>query len=117
MDYLHTNMGEGKYVGMVLLDLQKAFDTVDHAILFSKLKHMGVGCTDWFKSYLNNRQQIVTVEGVNSEPGFVKCGVPQGSILGPLLFLCYVNDMPISLRSKLMLYTDDSDLIVPGADC
>ena len=116
MDYLHSNIAEGKYVGMVLLDLQKAFDTVDHAILLNKLKHMGVGCTDWFKSYLSNRQQIVTVEGVNSEPGVVGCGVPQGSILGPLLFLCYVNDMPISLNCKLLLYADDSALLVPGTD-
>ena len=77
---------------------------------------MGVGCTDWFKSYLHNRQQIVTVEGVNSEPGILECGVPQGSILGPILFLCYVNDMPISLKCKLLLYADDSALLVPGTD-
>ena len=116
MDYLHTNVSKGKYVGMVLLDLQKAFDTVDHVILCDKLNHMGVGCTEWFKSYLNNRQQIVMVDGVSSEPGVVKCGVPQGSILGPLLFLCYINDMPISIRCKLLLYADDSALLVPGLD-
>ena len=77
---------------------------------------MGVGCTEWFKSYLNKRQQIVMVDGVSSEPGVVNCGVPQGSILGPLLFLCYVNDMPISIRCKLLLYADDSALLVPGLD-
>ena len=87
MDYIQTNMSEGKYVGMVLLDLQKAFDTVDHEILCNKLSHMGVRCTDWFKSYLCNRQQIVTVSGIDSEPGIVKCGVPQGSILSPTIFV------------------------------
>ena len=60
-------MSKGKYVGMVLSNPHKAFDTVDHVILCDKLKHMGVGCTDWFKSYLNNRQQIFMVDGVNSE--------------------------------------------------
>ena len=112
MDFLHTNISEGKYVGMVLLDLQKAFDTVDHDILCNKLKHMGVACVGWFESYLKNRLQVVTLDGVNSLPGNVQCGVPQGSILGPLLFLCYVNDMPISIKCKLLLYADDSALLV-----
>ena len=76
---------------MVLLDLQKAFDTVDHVILCEKLKLMGVGCVQWFRSYLSNRKQIVTVNNTNSTFGFVTCGVPQGSILGPLLF--YVISM------------------------
>ena len=116
MDYLHTNISEGKYVGMVLLDLQKAFDTVDHDILCNKLKVMGVGCLEWFESYLKNRLQVVTLDGINSTPGFVQCGVPQGSILGPLLFLCYINDMPISIKCKLLLYADDSALLVSGFD-
>ena len=114
MDYLHTNISEGKYIGMVLLDLQKAFDTVDHDILCTKLKHMGVGCIGWFESYLKNRLQVVTLDGRNSKPGLVKCGVPQGSILGPLLFLCYVNDLPMSIKCKLLLYADDSALLVAG---
>ena len=101
---------------MVLLDLQKAFDTVDHDILCNKLKHMGVGCVGWFESYLKNRLQVVTLDGTNSEPGLVKCGVPQGSILGPLLFLCYVNDMPMSIKCKLLLYADDSALLISGKD-
>ena len=62
------------------------------------------------------RQQIVVANGTHSEPGTVNCGVPQGSILGPLLFLCYVNDMPMSVRCKLLLYADDSALIVSGSD-
>lgn len=101
---------------MVLLDLQKEFDTVDHNILYEKLKSMGVGSIEWFKSYLDCRQQIVNIDGISSEPGTVYCGVPQGSILGPLLFLCYVNDMPISITCKLFLYADDSAILVSGKD-
>ena len=116
LDYLRTNISEGKYVGMVLLDLQKAFDTVDHNILCEKLRQMGVGSIERFKSYLDLRQQLVNIDGINSEPGTVSCGVPQGSLLGPLLFLCYVNDMPISIKCKLLLYADDSAILVPGTD-
>ena len=76
---------------MVMLDLQKAFDTVDHNISSDKLSAMGVKCTQWFKSYLENRKQIISINKCHSESMKVKCGVPQGSILGPLLFLCYVN--------------------------
>ena len=71
---------------MVTIDLQKAFDTVDHNILCKKLEAMGIESVDWFKSYLDNRKQVVSVDGVESEPLNIKCGVPQGSILGPLLF-------------------------------
>ena len=114
MDYIHKGISEGDYVGMVLLDLQKAFDTVDHSILCEKLKLMGVGCVQWFKSYLSNTKHIVTVDNSNSISGIVTCGVPQGSILGPLLFLCYINDMPLSVKCKLYLYADDSTLLVQG---
>ena len=61
MDYIHKSISEGDYVGMVLIDLQKAFDTVDHVILCEKLKLMGVGGVQWFRSYLSNRKKIVTV--------------------------------------------------------
>ena len=71
---------------------------------------------EWCKSYLDLRQQLVNIDGINSEPGTVSCGVPQGSLLGPLLFLCYVNDMPISIKCKLLLYADDSAILVPGTD-
>ena len=115
-DSIRMEISQGKYVGMVLIDLQKAFDTVDHDILLEKLDAMGFNHNKWFESYLKGRKQMVVVNDVSSETGEVTCGVPQGSILGPLLFLCYVNDMPISVKCKLLLYADDSALIVSGFD-
>ena len=116
IDHIKMLNSQNMYVGMVLLDLQKAFDTVDHDILCKKLEIMGLDITNWLKSYLNQRKQIVEANGIKSEVGIVTCGVPQGSILGPLLFLCYVNDMTISVKCKLLLYADDSALIVSGND-
>ena len=115
-DTIRKELSKGHFVGMVMLDLQKAFDTVDHEILCRKLEHMGVGSIDWFRSYLSQREQIINVNGIDSSPGIINCGVPQGSILGPLLFLCYVNDMPISIKCLLLLYADDSALLVSGKD-
>ena len=102
--------------GMVLLDLQKAFDTVDHTILLNKLKWLGADdlTVQWFRSYLTGRTQVTDIGGTMSEPKGVTCGVPQGSILGPLLFLLYVNDMASAVRCKLLLYADDSALIASG---
>lgn len=101
---------------MILLDLQKAFDTVDPEILCNKLEALGINLTKWFKSYLEGRQQMVIANETRSDPGIVSCGVPQGSILGPLLFLCSVNSMPISIKCKLLLYADDSAVLVSGSD-
>ena len=115
-DHIRVQMSQGNYTGMVLLDLQKAFDTVDHVILCKKLKAMGICSIDWFNSYLSNRQQVVNVNKVQSKPLAVTCGVPQGSILGPLLFLCYINDMPSCVKCKLLLYADDSALLVSDKD-
>ena len=106
----------GHYTGMVLLDLQKAFDTVNHDILLSKMNALGVNVNSvgWFRSYLSGRKQVVDVSGTMSSECNITCGVPQGSILGPLLFLIYVNDMPAAVKCKLMLYADDSALLVSG---
>ena len=95
---------------MVILDLQKAFDTVNHKILISKLRAMGVGqaALKWFDLNLGGREQTVEISGVFSEFRTVTCGVPQGSILGPFLFLIYVNDMKAAVKCKLLLYADDS---------
>ena len=115
-DFVKGEIGKGKLVGMVLLDLQKAFDTVDHDIMIEKLRAIGINSTDWFRSYLSGRQQTVDVNGNLSSFLDISCGVPQGSILGPLLFLLYVNDMHISVTCRLALYADDSALIFSHTD-
>ena len=98
----------------VFVDLQKAFDTVNHEILLNKLHHYGFrGCiNDWFRSYLNERKQRVTINGFESEIKLIKHGVPQGSVLGPLLFLIYINDLNKSISfSSTYHFADDTNII------
>ena len=97
----------------MVVDLQKAFDTVNHNILVKKLEHYGVigNVLDWFRSYLCGRSQYVTVNGHVSASLSITCGVQQGSVLGPLLFLIYVNDLPsISKILEFYLCADDTSI-------
>ena len=109
------NMDAGMINGVLFLDLFKAFDTVYHGILLSKLSIYGIQnkALDWFKSYLHNRTQYCRVNSATSSTRKIRCGVPQGSNLGPLLFLLYVNDLPNCLdKSCPAMYADDTNLTV-----
>ena len=104
----------GKFSCGIFIDLQKAFDTVDHSILVSKLEYYGVRglAKDWFFSYLDNRKQFVSINGFESSHRNIKSGVPQGSVLGPLLFLIYINDLAFSVKhSTVHHFADDTNLL------
>ena len=104
----------------IFIDLRKAFDTVNHQILLQKLDHYGIrgSALIWFESYLDNRRQYVYFNGESSDLKSISCGVPQGSVLGALLFLLYINDLPnISSLLDFYLFADDTNLYYdkPGA--
>jgi hypothetical protein len=105
-----------KYTLAIFCDLRKAFDTCDHGILIKKLRKMGVRGPelDWFVSYLDGRMQFVSINGIDSEKLEVRKGVPQGSILGPLLFLIYINDLPECSLLITLLFADDTTLLASG---
>ena len=98
---------------LILIDLKKAFDTIYHEILLQKMVHLKFSTQSimWFKSYLTNRIFLVNMEKSFSAPGKLECSVPQGSILGPLLSLLYVNDMPGAISCEMLLYADDTCLV------
>ena len=104
--YIRKGIDKGCFTGTVFIDMRKAFDSVDHLLLLEKLGKLRIVEHEqrWFSHYLSNRKQSVLYEGVLSEPEEIRSGVPQGSILGPILFLLYINDITASLgKSQVLL--------------
>ena len=107
------NIDKGLLNGIIFIDLKKAFDTIDHEIVLQKLKNYGVEqkSLTWFRSYLDSRNQKCSVNGSMSTANNICCGVPQGSIIGPLLFLIYINDLPNCLGSaSAKMFADDTSI-------
>ena len=113
-EYIKTQLDSGYQVGGVFIDLEKAFDTVNHDILCDKLSYYGFRgiSQQLIKSFLTNRLQYVSINGFNSSKLPVKCGVPQGSTLGPLLFLLYINDLRYSIKSSITSHFADDTCIL-----
>ena len=119
VDGLSQSIDDGKITAGVFIDLAKAFDTVDHAILLSKLEFYGIrGVTlRWFESYLLGRKQFVAINKTHSDLANIRCGVPQGSILGPILFILYINDFNyLSNVLQIIMFADDTNLFLTGSD-
>ena len=113
IDRIYETMDQGDIPISIFLDLSKVFDTLDHSILLNKLEYYGVkgNASRWFSSYLTGRYQYVDMEGARSEISYIQTGVPQGSILGPLLFILYANDKhTISEKFTFITYADDTTL-------
>ena len=111
---LLLNLNKKKTTLSIFLDLSKAFDCINHGILLKKLQKYGIRGEPLklFQSYLTNRSQYTMVNNIPSDTNNITCGVPQGSTLGPLLFIIYVNDLPLSTKLKVRLFADDTNLTV-----
>jgi hypothetical protein len=119
IDRISSALEKGEFVLGLFLDFSKAFDTVNHQILLQKLQCYGIRgvALKWISNYLSEREQYVEIDGVKSNMLAINCGVPQGSILGPLLFLVYINDLPdICKKCFPVFFADDSNLFVSGND-
>jgi hypothetical protein len=119
VDNCNINLAKNNKILGIFFDLQKAFDTVDHVILLSKLYNYGIRgiLYSWFESYLFNRKQYTVLNNCCSDVGNISHGVPQGSVLGPLLFLIYINDIHETVPdNQLKLFADDTNLFLYGPD-
>ena len=112
-----VNIDNGLLNGVIFIDLKKAFNTIEHYILLRKLSIyvFNGNSLKWFESYLSNRSQKCKVNGHPSQAKQITCGVPQGSILGPLLFLIYINDLPNCLKKAASMYADDTNITLAGS--
>ena len=120
LTYVYRELDDNNYVFSLFVDFRKAFDCVNHDILLSKMKYYGIRevCYDWFKSYLRDRSQYVMLNNFSSSVNTINTGVPQGSILGPLLFLIFINDIVnCSRKFKFVLYADDSNALYSFNKC
>ena len=113
VDRWYTELDKGNIIGAINIDLKKAFNLINHDILLTKLKLYGCdnNALVWFESYLRSRTQYVSLNGCDSNQQECNYGVPQGSILGPLFFILYINDLPIHLNeANIHMYADDTNI-------